>query len=140
MTSFLQPLSNASAAAATLVNRRTGAVVADQLIPALDSASRRRGLLHHKSLPDGSAMIIAPTSAIHTFFMKFAIDVAFVSRDGHVRKIKQAIGPWRIAGALRSYAVVELAAGALERSKTQVGDQLVVETRDTRPGQAAPRA
>ena len=127
MPSFLQPLAQDRTATAALVNRRTGTIVADQLIPALDSATRRRGLLHHDSLPDGSAMIIAPSSAVHTFFMKFAIDVAFVGRDGRIRKIREAVAPWRIAGSLGSYAVVELPAGALRRAGTRVGDQLAVE-------------
>ena len=39
-------------------------------------------------------MIIAPSNAIHTFFMKFPIDVVFVGRDGRVRKISEAVRPW----------------------------------------------
>jgi uncharacterized membrane protein (UPF0127 family) len=74
-------------------------------------------------------MIIAPTSAIHTFFMKFAIDVAFVARDGAVLKIRRDLGPWRLAAALRAYAVVEMAAGALERTDTRPGDRLAIVSR-----------
>ena len=126
MTSFLDPLLRKSSGDCALVNDRTGVVLADRLIPAFDSAARRRGLLQHGELPEGSAMIIAPSNAIHTFFMKFPIDVAFVSRDGVVRKIREAVPPWRMSAALRSYAVIEMHAGALRRANTALGDTLVI--------------
>ena len=94
---------------------------------AFDSKSRRTGLLGRDSLAEGSALIIAPSQAIHTFSMRFAIDVAFVSKDGRVLKVRQAVPPRRIAVALRAFAVIELPAGALERSDTKPGDQLQLE-------------
>ena len=109
-----------------LVNERQGRVVATTVLPAFDSASRKTGLLKHQSMPTGAAMIIAPSSAIHTFFMRFPIDVAFVAKSGRVLKTVHALGPWRIAGALRAYAVIELAAGTLARTDTEPGDTLVV--------------
>jgi uncharacterized membrane protein (UPF0127 family) len=130
MTSFLQPLLRKSSANCTIVNTRTGLVVADHLIPAFSSAARRTGLLQHDGLPPGTAMIIAPSNAIHTFFMKFPIDVAFVGRDGSVRKIREAVRPWRMSAALRAYAVIELPAGALHRTGTVVGDTLVIHSSD----------
>jgi len=130
MTSFLDPLLRRSSGGCALVNSRTGAVLADRLIPAFDSAARRRGLLQHGELPEGSAMVIAPTNAIHTFFMKFPIDVAFIGRDGVVRKIREAVAPWRMSAALRAYAVIELRAGALRRTNTVIGDRLVIHSAD----------
>jgi len=125
--SFLQPLLRGSSEERlAIVNSRTGMVVADQLLAAFDSASRRAGLLQHGALPDRSAMIIAPSNAIHTFFMKFPIDVAFVGRDGRVRKVREGLQPWRIAAALRAYAVLELPAGALRGTGTVVGDVLEI--------------
>ena len=130
MTSFLEPLLRKSSDGCALVNNRTGVVLADRLIPAFDSAARRTGLLQHGELPEGSAMIIAPSNAIHTFFMKFPIDVAFVGRDGVVRKIREAVAPWRMSAALRAYAVIELRAGALGRANTVIGDRLVIRPPD----------
>ena len=72
-------------------------------------------------------MLIAPTNAIHTFFMKFPIDVAFVTREGRVLKIRPAMPAWRMAAAWGGYAVIEMAAGAFERSDTRPGDELVIE-------------
>jgi uncharacterized protein len=128
MKSFLDPLLRKDASNLALTNTRDRQIVARTLIPAFDSASRRRGLLKHDTLPDDTALVIAPTNAIHTFFMRFAIDVAFVSRDGRIVKIRTALPPWRIAAAWRAFAVVELSSGALERAGVQRGDVLSVVT------------
>jgi uncharacterized membrane protein (UPF0127 family) len=123
---FLDPLLRRSSSGHALVNQRNGAIVADRVLTALDSRSRRTGLLTYTSLPDGAAMVIAPTNAIHTFFMRFPIDVAFVTRDGRVVKTCSSVRPWRIAVALRAFAVVELPPGTLTRWDTVPGDRLVV--------------
>ena len=109
-----------------LTNERTGAVVAWDLATAFDSESRRTGLLRHTALGEGTALIIAPSNAVHTFFMRFPIDLAFVTRDGRIVKVKGSVGPWRLAAAIRAFAVIELAAGRLERTETVRGDRLIV--------------
>src|SRR5215475_2096820 len=126
MPSFLYPLLRDPSAVFHLVNERTGDVVARQLLVAFDSKARRTGLLAHESLPGGTAMIIAPTNAIHTFFMKFAIDVLFVAKDGVVVKTRDALPPWRMSAAWRAHAVIELPAGSLQRSPVRSGDRLIV--------------
>jgi uncharacterized membrane protein (UPF0127 family) len=129
MKSFLDPLRQSGASGLVLANSRNNRIVARTLLRAFDSESRRRGLLKHDSLPEGSALVIAPTNAIHTFFMRFAIDVVFVSREGRVLKVQRALRPWRMAAAWRGFAVIELAAGALDRSGVAPGDVLRVEAR-----------
>ena len=126
MKSFLCPLLRPGVPPSALTNTRNNRTVARTLLTAFDSASRRRGLLGRNGLEDGSALIIAPTSAIHTFSMRFAIDVAFVSRDGRVLEVRVAVKPWRISGAWGAFAVIELPAGALEQSDTRPGDLLQV--------------
>jgi hypothetical protein len=125
MKSFLGPLVD-SPGGFGLQNERTGALVAWNLLTAFDSASRRTGLLRHASLDEGSAIIIAPSNAVHTFFMRFPIDLAFVSRDGRVVKTRAAVGPWRVSSSLRAFAVVELPAGWLAKKDTVRGDRLIV--------------
>jgi uncharacterized membrane protein (UPF0127 family) len=131
--SFLTPLIHGAAGTFHLRNERTGAPVATTILPALDSAARRTGLLKHASLAAGAAMIIAPTSAIHTFFMRFPIDVAFVTRDGTIVKTCRALAAWRLAWAFGAYAVVEMPAGALDRADTRTGDRLVLSRAEPRP-------
>jgi uncharacterized membrane protein (UPF0127 family) len=123
--SFLAPLASGAAGLA-LYNARTGRVVASSLETAFDSETRNKGLLGRDGLPAGHALIIAPTNLVHTFFMRFALDLLFVRRDGTVVKTKSSLPARRIAGALRGYAVIEMAAGELSRSGTQAGDRLEV--------------
>lgn len=122
--SFLDPILTTPNTTWILRNARHEHVVARKVETAFDRTTRNRGLLGRSSLPDDSALILAPCNSIHTFFMRFAIDVAFVDRDGHIRRARQALQPWRIQAALHAFAVVELASGALERSDTRVGDRL----------------
>jgi hypothetical protein len=126
VASFVQPLLREGIAGQTIANVRNGRIVADQLMTAFDSASRRKGLLKRDSFPQGSALIIAPSNAIHTFFMRFAIDVAFVTKDGRVLKTRTAMPARRMAASLRAFAVVELPEGALDRADIRPGDQLVI--------------
>ncbi len=121
---FLQPLLRRDAPPLALRNQRTGRVVAVTVEPALDSASRKKGLLGRDGLPEGHALIIAPSGLVHTFGMRFAIDVLIVSRAGVVLKAAAAVPARRVVGAWRGFAVVEMRAGSLVGSGTSVGDGL----------------
>jgi uncharacterized membrane protein (UPF0127 family) len=77
-------------------------------------------------MPHDAAMIIAPCNAVHTIRMRFDIDIAFVSREGRVVKVRHAVKPWRMAAALGAFAAIELPAGALAQSETIPGDTIVV--------------
>jgi uncharacterized membrane protein (UPF0127 family) len=124
--SFLAPLLTPSATAYVLRNTRTRRIVASTLETAFDSETRKKGLLGREGLPAGHALIIAPTNLVHTFFMRFALDLLFVRRNGTVAKVRSSVPARRIVGALRGYAVIEMAAGELSRSETRPGDTLEV--------------
>ena len=121
---FLEPLLKRAAGPQALVNLTRGTVVAAQVEGAFDSASRKHGLLGRNGLEAERALVIAPCSGVHTFFLRFPIDVLFVGRDGRIRKAKRSVVPWRIALALGAFAVVEGGPGMIERSGTRPGDQL----------------
>lgn len=123
---FLQPLLRKSGDPRTLKNTRSGLAVAGQVETAFSSADRKRGLLGRDGLAPGQALVIAPTNLVHTFAMRFPIDILFVARDGRVLKVSRAVPPRRIAGSLRGFAVIEMAAGEAARSDTQPGDLLEV--------------
>lgn len=125
-THFLQPLLRRSGEARTLRNSRSGLPVATQVETAFSSADRKRGLLGREGLVPGQALVIAPTNLVHTFAMRFPIDILFVARDGRVLKVSSAVPPRRIAGSLRGFAVVEMAAGEAARSDTRAGDVIEV--------------
>jgi uncharacterized membrane protein (UPF0127 family) len=125
--SFLAPLQESGWQPFTLRNARTGEILATRLDTAFDSSSRRRGLLGRDQLAAGHALIIAPCSAIHTFFMRFAIDVAFIDREGVVVRASHKVSPWRMAAARSAWAAVELQEGTLARTQTRRGDRLLLE-------------
>lgn len=107
-----------------MLNARTGHILASRVELAVDSESRRRGLLGRDGFEAGSALVIAPCSAIHTFFMRFAIDVVFAARDGRVLKVCRGVPRSRIALKLGAFAAIELPAGSLAAADPEPGDQL----------------
>ena len=102
--SFLRPLVNEPTTKFVIRNVRNQRLVADALVAAFDSKTRRTGLLQHEAFPDGSAMLIAPTNAVHTFFMRFSIDIAFVTREGRVVKTCASVRPRCHRGLVKSGA------------------------------------
>lgn len=111
---------------AWLVNERTGTVVVDVLEIADTRRARRRGLLGRRGLDAGHGLLIRPCLAIHTAWMRFAIDVVFIDASGTVIRYVSGVAPWRVAASPRARAVVELPAGWLARRPVAVGDRLRV--------------
>ncbi len=126
MGTFLTPALKAASGRFVLVNERTGEPVVTTLEIAVDSATRRKGLLGRDGLDETAGIVIAPTNAVHTFFMRFSIDIVFVSRPGRVLKVCESVPARRIAIALRGFAVVELPAGRARRVGLVAGDLLTV--------------
>jgi hypothetical protein len=124
----LSPLVRDPRAPLGLFNRRTGQPIATRLIAAFDSSSRRQGLLGRAGLAGGEALILAPCSSVHTAFMRFPLDLLFLNRAGTVLKVARDVQPWRVRLAWRAFAVVELAAGGLVASGSQVGDTVELRT------------
>lgn len=108
-------------------NLTRGTLVADRAAIADTGQARRTGLLKHAGLAPGEGLWIVPCEAIHTFGMKFPIDVAFVDRERRVRKVRIDMGRRRVAACLLAAGVLELPAGQLAATKTEAGDQLEFE-------------
>jgi len=134
MSTFLRPLRTASRTC-SLVNVRTGSVIADVVEPALDSKTRRKGLLGRDALADSHALVLAPCGSVHTFGMRFPIDVLFVGADGCVIKIVEQLGAWRMAGSLQACITVELPTGSVRRHHVRTGDRLSIQTRESTSAQ-----
>lgn len=101
-------------------------MLADHASKAGTGAESRTGLLKHSSLEPGDGLLIR-TEGVHTFGMRFPIDVVFLSKSKKVLKIRPNMVRARIALSLRAHSVLELPAGTLESTGTLVGDQLVFE-------------
>jgi uncharacterized protein len=116
-----------------LMNARTGSVVASDVEMALTRNARRRGLLGRTGLAPFSALVLAPCAAVHTMFMRFAIDVIFVDRDGRAVRVVPGLPPWRAAMKTFAHAVIELPAGTLASRHVAVGDPLYLTTHGKGP-------
>lgn len=125
MDTFLTPLRRDPTAPLRLVHDN-GAIIADSVEAAFGSASRRKGLLGRDALPPRTAIAIAPCNAVHTFFMRFPIDVIFVARDGRVTKIRRAVPAWRMTGSWGAYATIEMCAGSADEAHVQTGSRLAL--------------
>jgi uncharacterized membrane protein (UPF0127 family) len=114
-----------------------GQILCDNCVLADTFWRRARGLLGRRSLTPGEGIVLRPEWSIHTFFMRFPIDVVFVDADQVVVKIVPRLRPWRTAVCRGAHEVVELAAGECERLGLQAGNRLAWAAR--RVSQPAPR-
>ena len=108
-------------------NQTRDAVLGEAIELADTSSKRRVGLLRHERLEPGEGLWIVPCESVHTFFMKFAIDLVYVDRKQKVRKVCRAVPPWRLSACLTAHSILELPAGTIERTQTQAGDELLIE-------------
>ncbi len=110
--------------APTLVHAHTGQVIAQTVEIADSRATRRHGLLGRDGLPPGAALIITLCKGVHTFKMRFTIDVVFVDGAGTVRKIVRHMTPGRLAFSPMASMAIECESGALPIDALRVGDRL----------------
>lgn len=97
-------------------------VIGDRIEVADTGARRNKGLLGRSGLSVGEGLWIVPCEAVHTFAMKFAIDLVYLDRGHRVVKVRHALRPGRISVALRAHSVIELPPGVVDASGTLPGD------------------
>lgn len=125
----------------TLFDASTGAVVARRVRRADSFAQRLVGLLGRTGLESDEGLWIEPCDSIHTFFMRFPIDVAFVDRSGVVLRRLDGLPPWRATRLhARARACVELAPGVLERAGVREGSRLLLVPAGSLPERARKQA
>ncbi len=108
-----------------IVNLTRDEVLAEKAAVAETPGSRRRGLLRTDSLPDGGGLLIVPCRNVHTFGMRYPIDVVFVDESWTVRRIVHGMKPGRLSPlVLDSRAALELPAGKAAETGTIKGDFL----------------
>jgi uncharacterized membrane protein (UPF0127 family) len=115
------------------LNQTRGTVLCDWLQPAATLTAKTRGLTGHHQLTPGTGMLFSSSPALpimwmHMFFMRFAIDIVFLDRDGRVLKIDADLKPWRVSSiVIGARNALELPAGSAKSSGTQVGDQVALQ-------------
>lgn len=110
-----------------LINLDTDTILAERVRIASTFLFRLKGLIGRKKLQEGECLIIMPCSSIHTFFMKFPIDVIFLDEDWKIIKIVQYVKPWKPALTVKgANAVIEFPAKYLEKCdpNIEVGNKL----------------
>ena len=79
-------------------------------------------------LAPGEGLVLFGDNSIHTFFMRFPIDVLYLGVDGQVMRLQRAMPPWRIGPVVRGCRqIVELPPGTIERTVTAVGDSILLD-------------
>lgn len=89
--------------------------------------TRAVGLLATRELAQNNGLHILPCKDVHTWFMRFSIDVVFLSKDCQVLAIRDCVKPFRfVLGPKGTYSVLELASGAAAQAGIEKGDVLSI--------------
>jgi uncharacterized membrane protein (UPF0127 family) len=113
-----------SAATSLALRFSDGRALCEKCVVAENPFTRLRGLLGRRGLGTGEGLLLRPSPSIHTWFMRFAIDVVFLDAELRVLRVTQAVRPWRFAGCRGARAVLELASGEASARGVGVGDRL----------------
>jgi uncharacterized membrane protein (UPF0127 family) len=108
-------------------NRTRQAYLATRVTLAATHWSRFRGLMCTAAaeFSPGDGLWIVPCRGVHSFAMKFPIDVIYLDARKCVVHIEENLRPWRVAKvSLRAASVLELPADTLRSSRTAVGDEI----------------
>jgi len=112
----------------SLINKTQNQIIASSVTPAFKWLERVVGLLGKQNIPSDFALWISPCKSIHTFFMKFPIDVLFVDKQLCVVSYFSSLPSGRIVfGGLKSHSVFEMSSNQLQKHKLNKGDQLYVD-------------
>jgi uncharacterized membrane protein (UPF0127 family) len=109
------------------LNRTRGTLLAARLEVADSGPARSKGLLGRAGLAAGQGLWIVPCESVHTFFMRFAIDLVYLDRKNRVRKVRSGVGPWRLSACFSAHSVLELPEQTIHNTRTERGDTLAFE-------------
>ena len=125
------------AGAVVLRREDNGQIVCEHCVVADTLSRRMRGLLGRRELLPGEGIVLRPGWSVHTAFMGFSIDVAFIDSDQVVLRVIAGLKPWKTAICRGAHDVVELANGELARRGLGVGDRVTWAARpENRPAVA----
>lgn len=99
----------------SIVVQETGEVIVTKVLFARTFFQRFKGLMFEEHMDVGCALVLEPCNSIHTFFMRFPIDVAFVSQEGRVLEVVKDMKPFRITKIIKGARyVIETPCGTLK--------------------------
>ncbi len=108
-----------------LVNKTTGEVLTKKVKIVDDFKGRLKGLMFTETFPAYGAVIIKPCRGIHTFFMRYPLDILLLDEENLVIYKQESLPPGRVTPLLsHSKIAVELPAGSLKEKEVSLGDEL----------------
>lgn len=111
-----------------LVDLHSRQVIAENVAGAYNFYQRFKGLMFKKHFPAGSGLHISPCPSIHTFWMKFPVDVLYLSRQMEVLEVDKELHPGKIGKKVKGTAsVIELPVGSIQAADLAPGDVLALE-------------
>lgn len=111
-----------------LVNTTKKTILSDRCHFANTVLKRMVGLLNRRQFAEGEGLLFDRCYGIHTFGMRFPIDVLFLDKDLHVIRAVKALPPYRTSVVRKAVYVLELPVVALENTCTEEGDQVQIRT------------
>lgn len=111
-----------------IINKSSHSLIAEQVFVADSLLTRLKGLLGRKEFKKGEAIVLKPCNSIHTFFMRFAIDVLFLDNDNKIIKVIPCLKPFRITFIyFKARFAIELPAGTTQSVSIRENDTLSFE-------------
>jgi len=120
-----------------IVNTRSKGAICERAVCAMSLAERTGGLLGRECLPSGEALLIVSppwlrVMWLHTFGMRFAIDIVFLNSAMRVLKLEANVVPWRLSAVvLGARYVLEMSCGTIARTGIRCGDTLFASRANT---------
>ncbi len=109
----------------TITNSANGCVVGAEISVADASLTRLVGLMGKRGLEDGCGLLIKPSSGVHTFGMRFPIDVVGLDSRMVVVGLWPELKPYRLSGiSMKIKSVLELPPGRIAKCGIELGNQL----------------
>ncbi len=110
-----------------IINGSNEKIVGINIVMAQTFFTRLKGLMFHKSLKAGEGLLLRPCNMIHTFGMRFPLDVVFLSEEYEVLEIIENIKPNKMAPMIKEAVItLELPVGTVKNASIHKGDQLVL--------------
>lgn len=108
-----------------LLNLDTGEIVVRRVYLADTFRRRLLGLIPRSRIDEDEGLLLVPCKGVHTFFMRFPIDIVYLDRYMSVVALFPDTRPWRVLPQVPGVAqVLETAAGTVSKSKTKIGNKL----------------